>query len=316
MRKHAHLFAPTEDGALEAGPSHVHPALGPFAPPPDDRFADINRAIAARARDLDGARERWAVGSAVPRRGARDAGGRGGGFPGGQVTWKPTRSNRAQAKVSRGPGPLETPGHAPPVALAAGGAAAAVIGAVALAPAAAAALLAVPAALVWARRRARRYRAALSDVLPLEAVAQTIVDAYVELGELPLAAAQSLEIEPRADGFLRCALPLADPAAGEKFARALDEVLDPAGAPRYLVSRPAPPVTGSWRPRAQQRWHAVPADFARHRKRADAYHRAWTRWLGPGELRFVERGEEGLALAGAAQAQAPQWETSERLVWR
>jgi superfamily II DNA or RNA helicase len=41
VRKHLHLFAPSEDGAIEAGPSHVHPALGPFAPPPAGAFDEI-----------------------------------------------------------------------------------------------------------------------------------------------------------------------------------------------------------------------------------------------------------------------------------
>ena len=32
VRKHLHVFAPSEDGAIEAGPSHVHPSLGPVRP--------------------------------------------------------------------------------------------------------------------------------------------------------------------------------------------------------------------------------------------------------------------------------------------
>ena len=33
VRKHLNLFAPAEDGMVVAGPSHVHPELGPFGPP-------------------------------------------------------------------------------------------------------------------------------------------------------------------------------------------------------------------------------------------------------------------------------------------
>ena len=58
VRKHLHLFAPAEDGEVEAGPSHVHPELGPFAPPPVERFRALNRELLARAADRDGARER------------------------------------------------------------------------------------------------------------------------------------------------------------------------------------------------------------------------------------------------------------------
>lgn len=61
VRKHLHLFAPSEDGAIE-GPAHVHPALSPFVPPPANQFDEINRQMARRAREHDQARERWAIG--------------------------------------------------------------------------------------------------------------------------------------------------------------------------------------------------------------------------------------------------------------
>ena len=63
VRKHLHLFAPAEDGEVEAGPSHVHPELGPFAPPPVERFAALNAEQLARAADRDAARERWQIGT-------------------------------------------------------------------------------------------------------------------------------------------------------------------------------------------------------------------------------------------------------------
>ena len=63
VRKHLNLFAPAEDGEVEAGPSHVHPDLGPFTPPPVNRFTELNRALLARATDRDAARERWQIGT-------------------------------------------------------------------------------------------------------------------------------------------------------------------------------------------------------------------------------------------------------------
>ena len=63
VRRHLHLFAPAEDGEIEAGPSHVHPELGPFAPPAVERFAAVNRDMIARARDREAARERWRIGT-------------------------------------------------------------------------------------------------------------------------------------------------------------------------------------------------------------------------------------------------------------
>src|SRR4051794_9461928 len=63
VRKHLHLFAPAEDGEVEAGPSHVHPHLGPVAPPPVELFAALNAAQLERAADRATARERWQVGT-------------------------------------------------------------------------------------------------------------------------------------------------------------------------------------------------------------------------------------------------------------
>ena len=63
VRKHLHLFAPAEDGEVEAGPSHVHPELGPFAPPPTERFHALNTELVARATDRAAARERWQIGT-------------------------------------------------------------------------------------------------------------------------------------------------------------------------------------------------------------------------------------------------------------
>jgi hypothetical protein len=62
VRKHLHLFAPSEDGEIEAGPSHVHPALGPFAPPSASEFEEINGTMAARSAAHAEARRRWRIG--------------------------------------------------------------------------------------------------------------------------------------------------------------------------------------------------------------------------------------------------------------
>ena len=62
VRKHIHLHAPTETGEIETGPSHVHPELGPFSPPPGERFAQMNRDMRVRAAAHATARERWRIG--------------------------------------------------------------------------------------------------------------------------------------------------------------------------------------------------------------------------------------------------------------
>ena len=50
VRKHLHLYAPADDGEIEAGPSHVHPELGPFAPPLRRPLRRDQRARCSRAR--------------------------------------------------------------------------------------------------------------------------------------------------------------------------------------------------------------------------------------------------------------------------
>jgi hypothetical protein len=119
-------------------------------------------------------------------------------------------------------------------------------------------------------------------------------------------------VEPRASGYLRCSLGKATPAESARFADGLDEVLGPVAAPRYLVSRlvlsdhgelelTAGAMVG--RPVATVRWHAVPQDLARLKSRADVFRAAWRRWLGPSELVFTQRSDEGRrALAAAAGA--------------
>src|SRR6185295_1778414 len=57
-----------DDGEIEAGPSHLHPELSPFAPPPASRLNELNRAMRTRAGAVEEARERWKIGE--PYRGA------------------------------------------------------------------------------------------------------------------------------------------------------------------------------------------------------------------------------------------------------
>ncbi|HKE50909.1 MAG TPA: hypothetical protein VKE25_05320, partial [Actinomycetes bacterium] len=63
VRRHGHLHAPCEDGSIETGVSHIHPALTPFAPPEQSTFGALNAAVLARSVDLAGARARWRIGT-------------------------------------------------------------------------------------------------------------------------------------------------------------------------------------------------------------------------------------------------------------
>jgi superfamily II DNA or RNA helicase len=305
VRKHLHLFAPSEDGAIEAGPSHVHPALGPFTPPPTGSFDEINREMTLRASGHEQARERWGIGQ--PYSGAEQE----------TLVILPRRPGRGGqempvAVVERPPS-YRLPRRGPVAAAAAVSGLTVVIAALSRDPAVLAGLAVAPAAVGWTGFRLARTQRALDDALPLDMVAHAICDAYRSLGELSDRAAASLAIEPRASGYLRCYLPAATTEESERFASALDGALSPADFPRYLVSRLVPAPDGgplrplgrflARKPPFERRWVAVPEDLGRSKQRAEAYAQAWRR---------SQAGREAVA---DANAQRGDYQTSSRRIW-
>jgi hypothetical protein len=69
------------------------------------------------------------------------------------------------------------------------------------------------------------------------------------------------------------------------------------------------------RPPFGERLHPVPADLARNKERAEAFHRAWRRQVGPGRLVFTQRSEEGREARAEAAAEDGGYETLLRDVW-
>jgi hypothetical protein len=312
VRKHLHLFAPSEDGAIEAGPSHVHPSLGPFAPPAEQEFDEINRTMTRRAAEHDKARERWRIGE--PYIGQEQ-----------QTLVLRPRAARAPERDAQAPPNYPIDQRVPFGVATAAGVAAPITAAYAHDPVALVGFVAVPAALGWAARRLAHTQSELADALPLDLVAHAICDAYRELGEITDDAAGSLAIEPRASGFLRCFLRAATPEESERFVRALNSTLSPVEFPRYLVSRLVAnprrsPLallarTLTRQPPFERRWVAVPDDFGRRKERAEVFAKAWQQWLGPTELRFTQRSAGGKEALAEASAQAAEYETSTRRVW-
>ena len=321
VRKHLHLYAPADDGEIEAGPSHVHPELSPFAPPSTGHFAAINAAMLARAADRDEARERWRLGQSYRGADLRT------------LVVRPRDQVRGPGPLTppeqvRGPGPLTrvTISQRTPLAVAGAGLLFAVVAALVLGVVGLAGLVVAAGGLGWAALRLGRASRRLPLVLPLDRAARAVVDAYRELGELSEAAAGSLEIEPRASGYLRVVLTEATPEESARFADALDELAGTSDAPRYLVTRPLPdPDAGAVtllgrvllrRPPFPVRHHPVPADLARHKERAEAFARAWRRHLGPAELVFTQRSDEGRRARAEAAADDGGYETLVRDIWR
>jgi superfamily II DNA or RNA helicase len=341
VRKHLHLYAPADDGEIEAGPSHVHPELGPFAPPPASHFAAVNRAMVARAAARDEARERWRLGEpyvgadlrtlVVRRRDGAAAPRAGDGGPAGAAAPRagdggPTGAAAPRAGAARRRGGAPPISQRPALAVAAAGLVVAVVAAFLVGPAGLAGGFAVAlAGLGWAALRLRRAQQRLPLVLPLDAAARAVADAYRALGELSDEAAGSLVIEPRASGYLRVALTRATPEESDRFATALDELVSVADAPRYLVGRPLPdPSAGApallgrvllRRPPFPVRHHPVPADLGRRKDRAEAFARAWAHHLGPTRLVFTQRTDEGRQARAAAAADDGGYETVVRDIW-
>jgi superfamily II DNA or RNA helicase len=312
VRKHLHLFAPSEDGELEAGPSHVHPALGPFAPPPASEFDEIDRTMAHRAAEHEAARARWRIGE--PYVGEEHE----------TLVLRPRRPPERPREAPAEP-PTYPLGQGRPLALASAAALATpVVAAASGDPVVLAGLGLVPLAAAWALRRLTRVRRELEEPVPLDLAAYAVRDAYVELGELSADAAASLAIEPRSSGYLRVWLKRATADETARFTAALNDVVDPTGFPRYLVSRLVPGRRYApallWRaltrrPPFDRRWDPVPDDLGRRRERAEAFARAWERWLGPSELRFTQRSEEGRAALADVGAQAEDYDVRVRRIW-
>ena len=243
VRKHLNLFAPAEDGQVEAGPSHVHPELGPFGPPPVERFRDLNRELLARAADRDGARELWQIGT--PYRGVE----------------LPTLLVRSRSPAATAPPRATKAGRTlhlsqrVPIGTGLGGGAAfGVLGVAASAPPLLAGLALVPAGLAWAAVRLAAAKQRLPLVLPLDASARAVIEAYRELDELSPEAASSLTIEPRSSGYLRCELTQGHRGGGEAVrdrpGRAGQHLRQPALPRLASARRPAPRRARAARARA------------------------------------------------------------------
>ena len=148
-------------------------------------------------------------------------------------------------------------------------------------------------------------------------------------GLLP-SGAGAVRVEAAADGAYRALLTDVDERTSELFADALDEVLAPLAAPRYLVSRVslARPARRRdvyrlalgrllHRPLpASESWHAVPAVLASSRTRAEAFAAAWAQHVGRTRLLNTQT-PEGVGVLAACRGDDPFAATTQlRTVWR
>ena len=126
-------------------------------------------------------------------------------------------------------------------------------------------------------------------------------------------------------GYVRCVLTAATPEESQAFATALEELAGVSDNPRYLVGRPlAEPGVGASRllgrvltrrPPFPERLHPVPHDLARRKERAEAFHRAWRRRMGPGRLVFTQRSDEGREARASVAGEDGGYDTLVRDIW-
>jgi hypothetical protein len=162
----------------------------------------------------------------------------------------------------------------------------------------------------------------------LEDFGATLVEALGKVGALaePLGPA-AVRIMPQSDGYYRCYLAGATLADSRLFADALDELLAPLAAPRYIIPRQVVALPHSWLdalwlllPRRTDRYgrgvyHAIPAVLSTNHERAEAFADAWNRHVSPGRPLYCQRPEAQAILEVQRGADPFAVTTQMRLLW-
>ncbi|WP_053619831.1 DEAD/DEAH box helicase family protein [Nocardiopsis sp. NRRL B-16309] len=359
VRKHEGYLALGTDGGVVSGVAHVDARLSPYEPPPEGETDAVNVRMLIRAGARDETREQWRLGepyedtlTAALRVWERQVPPVRASTLRPSTTVPPSAPSTASTMTPRTMPPIALPAAAGAVGRAAGvrrprpagrgrsaavGQALAVLAAVLVVGAflgpwqvAATAVLAV--ATVWGvaaagAARAERVRVAgrllaqAREPVGIDWFANAVADALLFAGHSAVGA-EGVRVHVDSAGVHQCTLTGAGPEAAEKFAVALEEVINPAvgderAGPgghrrRCLAVRYELPVPGSAREerdraRAQARgrsapnrrvWHAVPAVFEREPQGPHAFERGWNRWVSPAPLVHLNSaGVAGDALA-------------------
>lgn len=331
VRKHHGFFGVDEHGDVVDGVAHVHEWFSPYHPPAQDEIDACNAAMAIRSESRDAIGERWRVGEPYD-----DA-------------VVPTLRTVARRMSPPEPGDVLAPVG---VVLHAGGlelrgsattpwrphwsavVALAVVFSVLLLvhPVLAAVAGAAAGALAQALVAARRGRAHLVEAARPPTVAQVagaVADGLHDAGLSPVGAA-AVRVDVDADGEYRCALHTDTAEDAARFATALDEVLSPMSAPRYVLPRfvvaPPPPGLAGLRVglRAALRpveptgevWHSVPTVLGARAETARAFAAAWDRWVGGGDPVYTNSPEGEGVLVTHRGSDPFDATTMLRLHWR
>ena len=164
----------------------------------------------------------------------------------------------------------------------------------------------------------------------LEDMCRALAEALADTGGIPAdLGANAIAIACEADGFYRCYLRGAGLAESRRFADSLAELLEPLFNPRYIIPRYVPEAHVSipallrlyWRQRSRGRvsdavvYHAVPRYLAANKERAEAFGKAWNRYVSGGAP--IYRGDpEARAVLEVQAGEAPlEAATQMRVVW-
>jgi hypothetical protein len=149
--------------------------------------------------------------------------------------------------------------------------------------------------LSWSLQQAVT-RAQPSDAL--EDFAAAVAEALAATGGIaPELGPANVRIVVQEDGQYRCFLDAATTEESARFAEALDQLLSPLASPRYIIPRYVIAQPSSFFASARLAlrlstgtkrgstvvYHAVPDWLAANRERADAFARAWNRYVSAGE---------------------------------
>jgi superfamily II DNA or RNA helicase len=328
VRKHDGYFGITEHGNVMAGVTHVDPGLSAFAPPAVAEFAEFNRRMLRRCGSRERTRDLWRVGEPYADRPAHVLR---------LVSPARIRERRPKPPAVR-PGRYGLAGdtrsmrwliEAVPAAATAGYVVAAGVDVIAILLLFGT-LLALGTHARDAHARGRQLHEVAAATPDVPAIAFATAEAMHEAGLIDRGA-DAVTMTPEESGAWQFHLTGADPATSERYAAALDEVLSAPADPRYLIGRyiVPDPGPGSWARlragwRRPARWssanavayHAVPTVLADHRRHADAFARAWRRWVSDWPQPIYTRSPEGALLLAAQRGLSPLDAcTALRLTW-
>lgn len=323
VRKHTGFYGVDQDGEVIDGVAHIDAELSPYAPPPAERFDALNARMLAGSQDRAALAERWQVGAPyvdtavatvriLPARAPTP------------TPLRPEPRNPAAIDLRRPPRRRV----ALPVVLAVWVVFAVLTALLVPWPVLAGCValdLAGPALIGFLAARAGAARERILGTPPTIAEVAAAVADGLHATDLSPVGAEAVRLLVDRDGEYRCALDGVEPEVSQRFAESLAEAVAPIGEPRYLLPRWTLTPGGTLRQMAHgigrlrpdgEVWHAVPSVLGVRAARAQAYARAWNRWVGGGEPVYT-RNPEGAGILAATRGTDPFAVTSVlRTAWR